>query len=410
MVVILAYDYKWVEMSIKPDFAKSTRRLGTAFAIAANLAVGGLIAYTVLENDLLSPQDNSTASVPESPEIDVPSQDIETNFSEAVLAPIIPVTVTLTNGYGLRFDDRNDLFGMNDAMVNHSYYDAEYDRYHEKPPELHAAFLALGEITPLPYQAYEAAAWKETRLQPNTVNPSSGASGYFQFKSDAFYEGLYFMRNLFPEMSEVTSLIERERATEENNYTITYHPVNDAARERLNELIHDPLVSGMAYYAYLDHYMRNFVQERLPDLEPNQTDYYLISFRGPGGASTFLEALQDSPNALAHEMFITDSHPEGFTHPFVVQNKSVYYNAETEEYRTYQEVYDYIADDMGIGRAPVLNTHPNTDVSIVSVAEQDRRHVIPTDAVIFSENIVRPVARPDPPADNSFAIADGPNH
>ena len=142
MVVILAYDYKWVEMSIKPDFAKSTRRLGTVFAIAANLAVGGLIAYTVLENDLLSPQDNSTASVPESPEIDVPSQDIETNFSEAVLAPIIPVTVTLTNGYGLRFDDRNDLFGMNDAMVNHSYYDAEYDRYHEKPPELHASPLS----------------------------------------------------------------------------------------------------------------------------------------------------------------------------------------------------------------------------------------------------------------------------
>ena len=383
-------------MSIKPDFVKSIRRLGTAFAIAANLAVGGLIAYTVLENDLLKSQDNSTALEPDDHAAPPPQQDIETNFSEAVLAPITPVTITLTNGYGLRFDDRNDLFGMNDAMVNHSYYDAEYDRFHEKPPELHAAFLALGQITPLPYQAYEAAAWKETRLQPNTVNPSSGAAGYFQFKNDAFYEGLYFMRDLFPEMGEVTSLVERERATEENNYTITYHPVNDAARERLNELIHDPLVSGMAYYAYLDHYMRNFVQERLPDLEPNQTDYYLISFRGPGGASTFLEALQDTPNAMAHDMFISDSHPEGFTHPFVVQNKSVYYDSETEEYRTYQQVYDYIADDMGIGRAPVVQTHPDEGINIVRVAEQDRRDVIPTDAIIFSENIVRPIPRPEP--------------
>lgn len=391
---------------MRQDFETSSRRrIGIAFGIAANLAVGGLMWYAYDQNVSTAPETGEDTVQIQLP----PAEEVKPDFENVTIAPPTPMTITLTNGYGLHFADKDDLFNMRDDMINHSYYDPEYDRYHDKPPELHAAFLALEQITPLPYQAYEAAAWKETRLQPNTVNASSGAAGYFQMKNDAFYEALYFMRDLFPEMSDVTALIERERATEENNYTITYHPTDAAARDRLGELVHDPLISGMAYYAYLDHYMRNYVQEKLPDLQPNQTDYYLISFRGPGGAATFLEELHSNPDEPAHDMFITDSHPEGFTHPFVKQNKSVYFDAETEQYRTYQEVYDYIADDMGIGRASVTPGSQGIGLAtIVDVSEQDRATTIPTNALIFAENIPRPVPRPDPPADDNFSIANGP--
>lgn len=370
-------------MSIKPDFQKSSQRITTVFSVASNLAVAALITYIALNQD-------------ETFETTTTSTDNDISLDHTIIAPEAPIAITLTNGLALRFDDRNDLFNMREKMINQAYYDSEYNRFHEKPPELHAAFLALEQITPLPYEAYQAAAWKETRLQPDTVNKSSGAKGYFQFKPEAFYEALYFMRDRYPQLSVVTSLIERENATADNNYTLSYRPLNEQAKGQLEQAVHDPLVSGLAYYSYLDHYMQNYVLKKIPELQPNQTDYYLISFRGPGGASEFLQALKETPNAMAHDMFITDSHPEGFTHPFVAQNKSIYYDAGREEYRTYQEVYDYIADDMGIGRDLVQQDQPTRIIAtLVPLNDQLQPNVVPANSLIFAENIIRPNERPE---------------
>jgi hypothetical protein len=309
-----------------------------------------------------------------------------------------PITINLDNGYGLAFEDSDDLFS-HENLVNRARYNERYENYDAKTSDLHAGLLALSQITPLSYQAFEAAVWKETRFQPNQNNPS-GAKGYFQMKPEAFYEGLYRAQDLFPEIAAVTGLIERTRTKIENsdNYLLEYVPVSDAARAELNRLVHDPVISGLAYYGYLNHYMENFVQAKIPELTaPNQTDLYLISFRGPGGATEFLQHLRATPDEMAHSMY-----EGGADHPFVAQNKSVYFDAAREQYRTYQEVYDYIADNMGIGRAPVnLDSAAPAHATLVPMNESSG-NIIAADALIFDEHITRPVKRPenlmDPPA------------
>lgn len=302
-----------------------------------------------------------------------------------------PVTINLDNGYGLRFASDDTLFS-HESLVNRGLYNERFDNFDQKTPELHAGLLALSEMTPLSYQAFEAAVWKETRFQPDQGNPS-GAQGYFQMQPDAFYEGLYRIRDDFPEIVDVTALVNRtrEQIGEADSYRLIYEPVDDSARTQLDRLVHDPLISGLAYYGYLNHYMENFVMENIPDLEPNQTDYYLISFRGPGGATEFLQNLRDNPDDPAHSMY-----EGGAEHPFVTRNSSVYYDTAEDHWRSYQEVYDYIADDMHIGRAPVNMDEriSSSGVQIVSLEQHQGENIIPATSLIFSENIVSPRPRP----------------
>lgn len=306
--------------------------------------------------------------------------------------PFVPATVDLGNGFGLNYFDSSKLY-QSAQLINRPIYDTAYENYVSKSPELHTGLLALSEITPLSYEAYEAAVWKETRFKPNQSN-SSGAKGYFQLQPDAFYESLYRIQDDFPEISHITGLVERtrEKVPNEDSYILGYEPVNETARAELDRLVHDPLIGGLAYFGYVRHFMENFVQRNIPDLEPNQTDLYLISFRGPAGATEFLQNLRNNPDDPAHSMY-----EGGAAHPVISQNKGVYYDDDNDHWRSYRQVYDYIADDMHIGREAVRFQEHRTaerQASIVSMESGIARNAIPPHSLIFAENL--PGSQPTP--------------
>lgn len=377
------------------DSFRKVAKYASHTASVLTLAGFGYIAMDAYLDNEYTPPDPGATTAP----------DLSTQFGDSSagspivnpspqVLPVTPITLDLGNGYALRYNDGDKLLDS-ESLVNMPRYDAKYDNYDRKTPALHAGLLALSQMTPLNYNAFEAAVWKETRFQPHQEN-KSGAKGYFQMKPEAFYEGLYRATDEFPQIADVTALVHRTREKIEgtDNYLLTYAPVSDTAKAELDALVHDPLVSGLSYYSYISHYMENFVQKKIPELtDPNQTDLYLISFRGPGGATEFLQNLRNNPDHPAHNMYSSED-DSGKNSAAVKQNKGIYYDAENDHWRSYQEVYDHIADTMGIGRTPIRLWKENPHDADVIARNDARDNVIPTDALIFAENITRPRARP----------------
>lgn len=306
-------------------------------------------------------------------------------------------TLNLGNGFGLKFSSSTALYDFATEQLNKPFDDPKSDRTGYKTPELHSALRALAAVTPLRYQTLEAAVWTETRFLDQQENKDSNAKGYFQMKPDTFYEGLYFAAPNYPQLKSVTDLIERTREKQKDGkYILSYEPVDNTAKAKLDKLVHDPFIAGISFYGYLHHYMRDYVQEKLPGLtEPNQTDYYLISFRGPRGAAEFLKNLRDNPAKPAYSMY-----GKGKSSQFVIDNKSVYYDAAKKHWRSYQEVYDYLANDMGLGKAPVnMDAERAKSVALVTIPQGDKQPMLAANNMLFTQYFAAPFPPPSRPTD-----------
>lgn len=104
-----------------------------------------------------------------------------------------------------------------------------------------------------------------------------------------------------------------------------------AARQEIMELRKDPKVSALM--------AAEFTRDNKEYLEKNTsgpvgaTELYLAHFLGAGGASKFLNAMQDSPNRQARELF-----PDA-----AASNRNVFYNKASGEPTTLKQIYDRFA-------------------------------------------------------------------
>ncbi|HYG91787.1 MAG TPA: hypothetical protein VD978_36685 [Azospirillum sp.] len=113
-------------------------------------------------------------------------------------------------------------------------------------------------------------------------------------------------------------------------------------RRKILDLRKDPDVSALMAAEFTKD-NKDYLEENVSRGKVGSTELYMAHFLGAGGAAKFLNAMHDSPNRQAKELF-----PEAAS-----ANKAVFFDKETGKPRTLKEIFDRFAAKFDeIGDAP----------------------------------------------------------
>ena len=117
-------------------------------------------------------------------------------------------------------------------------------------------------------------------------------------------------------------------------------------RNKILELRKDPNVSALMAAEFTKE-NQDYLEENVDKGRIGSTELYMAHFLGAGGAAKFLNAMHDSPNRQAKDLF-----PEASA-----ANKAVFFDKETGKPKTLKEIYDRFAkrfDEIGGPAAPAV--------------------------------------------------------
>jgi hypothetical protein len=113
-------------------------------------------------------------------------------------------------------------------------------------------------------------------------------------------------------------------------------------RNKILDLRKDPNVSALMAAEFTKE-NQDYLEENVKGGKVGSTELYMAHFLGAGGATKFLNAMHDSPNRQAKDLF-----PEA-----AAANKAVFMDKETGRGKTLKEIYDRFAKKFDeIGGAP----------------------------------------------------------
>lgn len=179
---------------------------------------------------------------------------------------------------------------------------------------------------------------QESSLNPNAKAGTSSASGLFQFIKSTWLQ-------MVKEHGTQYGLSDEAAAITEKNGQLT---VSDPAmRAKILDLRHDPVLSS-AMAAEFTKDNKDYLDASVGGTIGN-TELYMAHFLGAGGASTFLNKMHASPNAIAADIL-----PDA-----AEANPSVFYS-KTGEALSLKQIYNRFAKKFDVA--------PSADIMTASAA------------------------------------------
>ena len=164
----------------------------------------------------------------------------------------------------------------------------------------------------------------ESNFDPSARSTTSSARGLYQFTQKTWLQ-------MVRDFGEKYGLGRYAAAIDEKCR------VGDAGtRQKILDLRNDPETSACMAAEYAAQ-NAEILQKNLGGAHDiGDTELYLAHFLGPGGASKFLSALQEDPQAPASELFQTEARA----------NKGIFFDPKTGQSKSLQQIYDRFAARM----------------------------------------------------------------
>lgn len=192
--------------------------------------------------------------------------------------------------------------------------------YGAAPENVESAIRQASARTGVDFAYLMEKAAVESSFRPDLKASTSSATGLYQFIDSTWL-------NTVKQHGEAHGLGNYAKAIEMKSDGRAY-VADPAMRQEILDLRKDPKTSALM--------VAEFTRDNKEYLEKNTngqigaTELYMAHFLGAGGASRFLNAMHDSPNREAKELF-----PEA-----AAANHNVFYNKTTGEPNTLQQIYD----------------------------------------------------------------------
>lgn len=180
----------------------------------------------------------------------------------------------------------------------------------------------------------------ESSFNPTAKAKSSSATGLFQFIEKTW---LHMVKEYGPKYG-LGSLAEQIK-TKDGQPCVE----DCAARQKILNLRKNPEIAALMageFSAGNKHYLADHIQGEI-----GTTELYMAHFLGATGASKFLNSREDNGDAVAAKIFPREAHA----------NKGVFFDQETGQARTLDQIYDFFADKFNSGTpTPLHSAHPQT--------------------------------------------------
>lgn len=300
-----------------------------------------------------------------------PAQNKSTQHSAVIDAPVspllppapvpqegrkpaaVPPTLPLSKDWAMVFDTP---YSQMASLFKLGWVKKQSFRGIPIPQDLNSALLAADAMTPFTYNELLNLAHAESGLNPKALNKDSGALGAFQLRTPVTLEMLYRIKvqNKYPHIREAR-LVHR---TVKEDGTYAYSIKGGNADKILKDVRTNPYKAVFIAAENKVKYLQE-LKQAFPKTELTGTHAYLVHWLGGGGAKTFIANLKKNPNKLAYAMFEARDEEgrwiSGNTSRTVQINKSVFYDAGKERWRTYAEVYAHLAKERGLGEEKIRN-------------------------------------------------------
>lgn len=159
----------------------------------------------------------------------------------------------------------------------------------------------------------------ESSMNPQATAKNSTATGLYQFIEKTWLQ-------MVRDHGEKYGLKNYAECINENCQVN-----NPKMRQKILDLRKDPETAACMAAEYANQ-NAEILQQRVGNItDIGNTELYLAHFLGPGGATKFIEAMHDNPNARGTAIFPAEART----------NRGVFYDADTGKSRTLAEIYNF---------------------------------------------------------------------
>jgi hypothetical protein len=199
----------------------------------------------------------------------------------------------------------------------------------------------------------------ESGLNPNAKASTSSATGLFQFIESTWLQSVKRHGTEFGLAKEASQI-----QIDQHGKAFVNDPV---AKKAILDLRHNPdIASGLA--AKLAQSNETYLKHHVKDIDVGKTELYFAHFMGANGASRFLNALKNNPNADASLAFKKEARA----------NHNVFFNPETGQSRSLKQVYAFFDQKFNTSTPTPNNfdqtnpTHPVTDYASLNKTDAQK--------------------------------------